>query len=85
MRYRKEYELNDFAAVAYDAVMLMANAIKVANSTDGTKIRDALAKTKDFDGVTGMISFNETGDPVKQAVVQKITDGKARYFKAVHP
>ncbi len=85
VRYRKEYELNDFAAVAYDAVMLMANAIKVANSTDGTKIRDALAKTKDFDGVTGMISFNETGDPVKQAVVQKITDGKARYFKAVHP
>ncbi len=83
--YRKVYELNDFAAVTYDAVMLLADAINRAKSTDRAKIRDALANTKNFEGVTGNISLNEAGDPAKQIVIMKIVNGKAIFSKAVGP
>jgi len=44
----------------------MFDAIKRANSLDGKAIRDALAATKDFPGVTGQVTFNENRDAVKQ-------------------
>ncbi len=44
-------------ALAYDGVRLMADAIKRAGSTDPAKIRDALAATKGFPGITGTISY----------------------------
>ncbi|MFI5011799.1 MAG: ABC transporter substrate-binding protein [Hyphomicrobiales bacterium] len=47
-----------FAAHSYDAVSLIANAIKRAASTDRTKVRDALAETKGFPGVTGDITID---------------------------
>ncbi len=84
-RYRKKYEINDFAANVYDAVMLLADAIRRAGSLDRTKIRDALAKTRDFQGISGNITFDEHGDPVKSAVIMKITDGTPRYYKIVNP
>lgn len=83
--YQKVYEINDFAAVTYDAVMLMANAIRSAGSLDGSAIRDALAATKDFVGVTGVISMDEHGDPIKSAVILKIENGKAVYKTTVRP
>jgi len=71
--------------LGYDAVLLLADAIRRAGSTDRAKIRDALAKTENFEGVTGMISINIHGDPVKSAVIMKITDGRSYYLKSVHP
>lgn len=63
------------AATAYDAARIMFDAIKRANSLDGAAIRDALAATKDFPGVTGKVTFNENRDAVKPIVMVKIENG----------
>ena len=63
------------AATAYDAARIMFDAIKRANSLEGTAIRNALAATKDFPGVTGRVTFNENRDAVKPIVMIKIEDG----------
>jgi branched-chain amino acid transport system substrate-binding protein len=63
------------AATAYDAARIMFDAIKRAGSTDGTAIRDALAKTKDFPGVTGVVTINAERNAVKPIVMIKIEQG----------
>ena len=63
------------AATAYDAALIMFDAIKRANSTDGKAIRDALKQTKDFPGVTGTINFNENRDAVKPILMIKVAKG----------
>ncbi len=63
------------AATAYDAALIMFDAIKRANSLDGKAIRDALAATKDFPGVTGKVTFNENRDAVKPIVMIEVKDG----------
>jgi branched-chain amino acid transport system substrate-binding protein len=58
--YKKEYGKlpdNAFAALGYDTVYLIADAIKRAGATDGKKIRDALAATKGLKTVTGTITY----------------------------
>ena len=79
--YQRIYEVNESAALTYDAIMLLARAIQNAKSLDRKKIRDALASIHDFVGVTGSISLNETGDPERPAIVMEITDGKSRFFQ----
>lgn len=63
------------AATAYDAAKIMFDAIKRANSLDGTAIRDALAATKEFPGVTGNVTFNENRDAVKPIIMIEIKPG----------
>jgi branched-chain amino acid transport system substrate-binding protein len=63
------------AATAYDAALIMFDAIKRANSLDGKAIRDALAATKEFPGVTGKVTFNENRDAVKPIVMIEIKPG----------
>jgi len=63
------------AATGYDAALIMFDAIKRATSLDGAAIRDALAATKDFPGVTGTITFNENRDAVKPIMMIKIEAG----------
>jgi branched-chain amino acid transport system substrate-binding protein len=63
------------AATAYDAAKIMFDAIKRSASLDGPAIRDALAATKDFPGVTGNVTFNENRDAVKPIVMIEIKDG----------
>lgn len=79
------YEVNAGAVVTYDAMMLLADAIKRAGSLDKSKIRDALANTKDFQGITGNITIGKNGDSIKQAVIVRIVDGKSNYYKSVSP
>ena len=76
---------DDNIALGYDAMMLLAAAISRAKSTDRKKIRDAIANISAFKGVTGTISFNEHGDPVKSAVFMEIKNGKAHYLKTLEP
>ena len=64
------------AAVAYDAAYIMFDAITRAGETDRAKIRQALADTKDFDGVTGKISMNKDRNADKKLVIIKIANGK---------
>lgn len=67
---------NFHAALAYDAMMLLANAIERAGSTDRTAIRDALAETVDFPGLAGSITFTERGDANKGYSKLMIENGK---------
>ena len=73
------------AACGYDSAAVLVDAIKRAGSTDGQKVRDALAATKDFDGVTGKITINEKRDATKSAVILQIMNGKYHYLTTVNP
>lgn len=67
---------DQFAAQAYDGMMLIAEALKKAGSTDHDAVRDALATIRDYDGVTGKFSFDENRDPVMTPFILHIKDGK---------
>ena len=73
------------AALAYDAARIMAAAIEKAGSTDGAKVRDQIAATKDFDGVTGNISINAERNAVKSAVIVKVENGKYLLTETIKP
>ena len=73
------------AFLAYDAGLILFDAIKRAGSTEGQKIRDALAQTKDYDGVTGNITINDERNAIKPAVVMEIKDGKFTYKETIAP
>lgn len=85
--YRKLYgETPDaLAACAYDAAYIMAAAIKRAGSTDRGKIRDALASTQGFVGVTGTITINKEHNVTKPLAVLKIQDAKQQFVTTVSP
>lgn len=78
-------EPTGLGALGYDAAGVLVDAIKRAGSFEPDKIRDALAKTKDFDGVTGNITIDAHRDAEKSAVVLKIDGGKAKYAATVKP
>ncbi|MEO8606513.1 MAG: ABC transporter substrate-binding protein [Chloroflexota bacterium] len=68
---------NAFAALGYDAVYLLADAIKRADSTDAAAIQKALLETKDFPGITGSITFGEDVHvPQKGVTIIEVKDGK---------
>ncbi len=69
------------AALAYDAVCLVADAIRRAGSVRRAAIRDALAATRDFLGVTGRLKFDANGDPEKNVIIMKIQDGTPVYYR----
>lgn len=73
------------AALAYDAMRVLADAITRAHSTDPAKLRDALAQTKDFLGMTGVISIDPNRNAVKSAVVLKLLDARDIYQETIHP
>lgn len=73
------------AACGYDSALVLADAIKRAGSTDGQKIRDAIAATKDFPAVTSRITINENRDATKSAVILQIKGGKYQYLETVQP
>jgi branched-chain amino acid transport system substrate-binding protein len=64
------------AALAYDATKLIADAITRANSADAAKLRDALAQTAKYNGLTGSISFNPERNAVKPTQIFKVQGGK---------
>jgi branched-chain amino acid transport system substrate-binding protein len=71
-------EPDAMAVLAYDAANILFHAIDRAKSTDGPKIRDALAATKDFQGVTGNITIGPDRNAIKPGVVLEIVDGKTK-------
>jgi branched-chain amino acid transport system substrate-binding protein len=86
-RYKRQYgAMLDPSFLAYDAVFLLKNAIEKANSVDyRDRIKEALAKTKDFKGLTGKISLNADGDPIKQAIIMQLINGKLSCLKTINP
>jgi len=83
-RERHKIEPDMVGASAYDAFMIIADAIKVAGTTDGKAVRDAIAATKDYDGLTGVIKgFDADGEVIKPVQLQVIKDGLFRHFGIV--
>lgn len=75
--YKQRYNSTPdaLAATAYDAANIMFDAIKRSKSLSGPDIRDALAATNAFPGVTGTVTFNQNRDAVKPIVMIEIKDG----------
>jgi len=86
-RYEEKYGMapDDMAALGYDSAMILADSIKRAGTTDGAKLRDAIAATKDFPGVTGKITLDAERNANKPAVVQTIGGGKFHFLESVAP
>jgi len=86
--YKKKYngKLPDaMAALGYDSAMILFDAIGRAGGTEGAKIRDALAATKDYDAVTGKITINAERDADKSAVILQVKGGKFSYVETIAP
>jgi branched-chain amino acid transport system substrate-binding protein len=85
--YKKLYgQLPDTNAVlGYDAASLLFDAFRRSNSTDPGQVRDALASTRDFVGVTGKIEIDENRNPRKAAIILKVKDGDLEYVETIHP
>lgn len=86
--YRKRWNGKSpdaLAACGYDSAIVLIDAIKRAGTTEGQKVRDALAVTKDFKAVTGTITINAQRDASKSAVILQIKDGKFKYLETVEP
>ncbi|PWU07071.1 MAG: ethanolamine utilization protein EutJ [Verrucomicrobia bacterium] len=74
---------SSLAALAYDSMKLLADAIERAKSVETTKIQAALENTKNFPGVTGTITFDENRNPQKSAVIIRVQNGKFTYLETV--
>jgi len=72
------------AALGYDSAMVLADSIKRARTTDGPKLRDAIAAV-DFVGATGQTKLNAQRDAPKAAVIITVEDGKFKFLQDVQP
>jgi len=81
----------DVAALTWDAMGILIQAIQNTGgltgdlAADRRAVRDQLAQIKDYDGITGRMTFTEEGDPIKCAVIVKIQGGKFTFYKQVCP
>ncbi|MBZ0204474.1 MAG: ABC transporter substrate-binding protein [Ignavibacteria bacterium] len=86
-KYKEKYNMmpDAMSFLAYDAGMILFDAIKRAGVTEPEKIKNELAKTVNFAGVTGKISINEQRNAVKPAVILEIKGGLFKYKETVQP
>jgi branched-chain amino acid transport system substrate-binding protein len=73
------------AALGYDAARILCDAIGRAGSLSGADIAAELAKTKDFDGVTGKITIDKDRNAVKPAVMLEMKDSEPKYVSTIQP
>jgi len=73
------------AVLGYDAANLLFDAMTRAGSTEGAKVRDALAGTQNFKGISGNISMDPDRNAQKKLVVQKIENGHVVFAQSVNP
>lgn len=86
--YRAKYngEAPDaMAALGYDSAMVLVDAIKRAGTTDEPQLRDAIAATRDYQGVTGKTTLDAQRNATKSAVIITVKDGKFKYLETISP
>ncbi|HEX8176042.1 MAG TPA: ABC transporter substrate-binding protein [Pyrinomonadaceae bacterium] len=85
--YRARYNAipDAIAALGYDAMKVLADSIRRSGSTEGQKLRDAIAQTANFQGVTGTISINQERNAVKPATVFELQSGKYVFKENIYP
>jgi branched-chain amino acid transport system substrate-binding protein len=86
-KYKAKYNADPDAmsALGYDAANILADAIKRAGSTDPKKLRDAIAATTNFPGVTGSISIDKDRNASKPLTILQIVDGKYHFAQRLSP
>lgn len=86
-KFQEKYkEVPDgLAALGYDAAKILAASMEKAKDLSSQSIRDEIAKTKDFGGVTGKISINEERNAVKSAVVVQVEGEQRKYVTTINP
>lgn len=86
-KYKQKYgkDPDAMAALGYDAARILADAITRAGTTEGPKLRDAIAQTKDFMGVTGKITINAQRNADKPLTILKIVNGEFKFHQRVDP
>lgn len=86
-KYQEKYKKvpDAMAVLGYDAANMLFDAIRRAGSTDGPKVRDALAATKDFEGVSGKITMDPERNASKNIVILKFEGGKVKFHKKLPP
>lgn len=76
---------DDIAALTYDAFGILFQAVQAAEATDRQRVRDALASITLYEGVTGNMRFQGSGDPVKTATILQVQGGRFRYYQNANP
>ena len=86
-KYQEQFKIlpDAAAALTYDAAKILFQAIEKAGKADSQAIRDAIAATKGFTGVSGVVTYENSGDPVKGAVIIRIDNGNFVYDSSVNP
>lgn len=87
-RFKKIYGVipDDVAALTYDGFGILMDSIKRAGKVNPQAIRDSIANTKGYKGVTGNITYTkDCGDPIKGAVIIQIKDGDFKWYSDVLP
>jgi len=85
LKYEKNYNkiTKSIIPLTYDSLLILFDAIKRAKSTDRRLIREEIAKTVNFIGLTGNISFDHNGDTLKDIILIKYVNNQAVYFKKI--
>jgi branched-chain amino acid transport system substrate-binding protein len=73
------------AALGYDAANILFDAMRRAETTDGAAVRDAIAQTADFLGVTGTITIDANRNASKPAVVLQVRGGQFEFVESIAP
>ncbi len=73
------------SALGYDSLMVLADAIKRAGTTESDQLKNALTVTKGYEGVTGTTTFDADRNASKAAVILKVEGGKFRYLETISP
>jgi branched-chain amino acid transport system substrate-binding protein len=76
---------NGLAALTYDSVRLVADAVRRAGTTDRGAVRSALAATRGFPGATGVTTINSLRDAEKDAAIITIRGGRLAFVETIHP
>lgn len=76
---------DSFATLAYDATRLLLKAIEDADSDDPAAIRDAMAAITDFPAVSGNLSFDADGNPIKEVAILQISEGAQKFVTTIAP
>jgi len=77
--------VNAYSAIGFDNYNLLLDAIEKVGSLDTVAINDALRSTTNWEGVTGTITIDETGNPVKPAPILTVKNGTFAYVVTVSP
>ena len=86
-RYNRAYQgpVNSHAALTYDAVNLILEILRDRDTLDPESIREGLANVQGYRGVTGSISYEGSGDPVKSLAILQIKNDRLEFYQQIDP